>query len=655
MQRTSPVSVLGAVVLVSVMGNQACLGPVDVQQQDPEGIGVVGDPPALQALLGEGFTVVWSDHNLARGERIQRVEADGSLTLLGEHGHVWIDLEPGAAYRWEGAGDELVVEPGVLELSVDADGQPTVDHRGDAVTRGLSWEGADLYGLSVALVVERDGEVWLDQGCADGLPCWRDEPQWWARWDQGDLPAELSVEWFAALEEPATADLEFRLELVQHEVGLTLASASTRVVESGRQLLWGDLHSHSNLSGDACEDQDNSCLPWGESPGSEMFRVAEENGLDFLALTDHAEHETYHRLDQDLDLDSHDETVRLALEAEGGPVIPIVGFEWTGMYDVRDPASGDIILGGGHRTIIFDGLEPCAEFWVAARQFGTTKAEMGFEDYTQRDFILGTPDALAEHLAETALECDPIRYLSWFHHSGNNLPQAVNWDLDLTHGLGDLVVEMYSEHGSSECQDLTASGCDWSVDHDYHEPIGAVQTALQQGYALGFVGGTDSHDGRPGSIEDGASVVVFGGSDGMTLHEQRAPGGVTAALVAGATPGRTEIVDAVELRQTMAASWLFDRVNIVAIGQDGQVYLPGDDVPQEASPLDLVVEIDDVAVESWLIEVVDPFNEIHLDIEHNRLREPLDLNPGEARYVRVRAYMQDQEHRLWASPFFGVK
>lgn len=655
MARASPISVLGAVVLVSVMGNQACLEGGDVHPNDPEGIGVEVKPPVLQALLGDGFVVVWTDRDLGWGEAIQRVDEDGTPAPLGEHGHLWIDTRPAAAYRWEGADVELEIEPGSLDLIVDDAGQPGLANRGDALTRGLWWQGADLYGLPVALVVERDGEAWLEARCADGLPCWRDEPVWWGRWDQGDPPAELGLAWLAELDQPAVVELEVRLELLRHDVGLVLATASSEAVETGRSVLWGDLHTHSNLSGDACEDRGNSCLPWGETPGDQMLPVAEELGLDFLALTDHAEHQTYHRLDQGYDLDSQEQTVSMAAAADGGPVIPIVGFEWTGTYDAYDSATGAVNEAGGHRTVIFDELHPCPEFWVAAREFESVKSELGFEDYTERGFILRTPDALQEHLAATAEICGPVRLLSWFHHPGLSLPRAVNWDLDMTRELGDMVVEIYSEHGSSECYDPAGSGCDWALDPAEHLPSGSVQAALQRGYSLGFLGGTDSHDGRPGSLEDGGSVVVFGGPGGYQIIEHDSPGGVTGALVASASPGRKEILDAVELRQTVASSWLFDAVRIAAIGQDGLVYLPGDDVPADASPLELLVELEDVAVESWQIEVVDPYNELWLEVDQASLHEPLDLGVGDVRYVRVRAFMQDQEHRLWASPFFGVK
>jgi len=642
----------GLVAFACLAGLSAC---VRTPPSDDSGGGPAGDAPSLQALGGDGFVVIWADRDLAVGESIQRVEPDGSTTSLGDHGDLWFDLEPGDSYRWVGADESLEISPGQLELSLNSDGS-RVAQRGDAISRIVTWTGADLYGLPVALVVQRDAETWLEASCEDTLPCWRDEPTWWGTWEQGDAPADLAPAWYAEAEEPSVTAFDIGLEVVRDGVGLGLASIDDVQVETGRTLLWGDLHAHSNLSGDACEDFDDSCLPWGDGPGAEMFAAAEEAGLDFLAVTDHAEHESYLRLDQGFELDIHSETLRLAAAADGGPVIPIVGFEWTGVYSLVDEATGHRAVGGGHRTVIFDGLEPCGEFWAGAGEFESAKSQLGFEDYLERDLLLDQPDVFLAHLAVVAQGCEPVRYLSWFHHPGAAVPRPVNWEHPTNRDLGDVLVEIYSEHGSSECHDLSASGCNWSVEEIFHEPSSTVQAALQLGYALGFLGGTDSHDGRPGSVEDGPSVVIMVDADGEVIfQEQTASGGVTGALAASSVPGRVEIVDALEQRRTLAASWLFDAVRVAAVGQDGVVYLPGDDVPAAASPLDLLVEIEDAAVESWRIEVVDPYNELHLEGTEASLYEPLDLGVGDVRYVRVRATMQDQEHRLWASPFFGVQ
>jgi hypothetical protein len=652
---TSPISVLGAVTLVLFMGNQACMRTAPPIPNDPEGVTVETEPPLLQALQGEGFVVVWTDRDLAWGEELLRVGADGSLEPLGERGHLWLDYGQAKAYRWRGGGEQVDVVPGRLGLELLDEPEAELANRGDALGRTLRVEGADLYGLSVGLVVERDGEAWLDPSCEDELPCWRHEPVWWDRWEQGDLPAELGIAWWAEAEEPALTTVELRLELIRGEIGFELGAAGTELLETARRVLWGDVHSHTNLSYDACEDPEHQCRPVGDRPGSELFAVAEEVGLDFVALTDHAEFDQYTSLEHDYALDIHEETLRMVAEADGGPVIPLVGFEWTGVYNYYDEEQRGLVNGGGHRTVIFDGVEPCGEFWVGAARFGAFKNELGYELYGDRATIIGSPDGLVDHLAHTAEHCEPVRQLSWFHHPGMAMPRTVDWERDVHRELGDRVVEIYSEHGSSECFDMASEGCDWSVPEDLHAGSGSVQEALSLGYQLGFVGGTDSHDARPGSLDDGASYVAGGAEIAHgEYHLHYATGGVTGALSAGEKPGRVEIVDAIQDRHTVAASWMFDQLRVAALGQDGRVYLPGDEVPEAASPLRLRVEIEDEAVQSWMIEVVDPDNGIHLQVEHQRLDELLDLAAGEVRYLRVRAWTQEREHRLWASPFFGV-
>ncbi len=610
------------------------------------------DAPLLQALHGDGFVALWTDRVLGTGERIERI-ADGET--VGEAGDLWIDLEPGATYRWVGpggsAGDE--VEPAELSLTLSVDAG-VVAHRGEGVQRELSWDGALLDGLPVGLTVERDGELWLEDDCADGLPCWRDEPVWWARWDDGADGDGDAIGWTADEADPVAYAVQLRLELIRDELGWPLASIDELQLETGRALLWGDVHTHGNLSGDGCEDIDNSCLPWGDGPDAAMFAAAEEAGLDFLVLTDHAEHATYLRMDQGTELSIHAETLRLAAEAEGGPVIPIVGFEWTGVYDAPG-GGGETVRAGGHRTVVFDGLEPCEDYWVGAGEFEPFRSELGFEDHLDREARAEDPQELLAHLAAADAACEPVRHTAWFHHPGVSHPRPVAWDAVVNEGLGDTVVEIHSEHGSSECHDADGAGCDWSVHEEFHHGDGSVQAALQLGHQLGFVGGTDSHDGLPGSLDDGPSAVVLAWVDGaLVIEEQTAAGSVTGALAAGASPDRVAVLDAIEQRHTLATSWLFDALRVAALGADGLVYLPGDAVPAGASPLELFVEAEDAMVERWRFELWDPWHELWAESDSALMREPVDIAAGDVRYVRIRAWIGEDEQRAWASPFFGI-
>lgn len=657
MQRTSPLSVVGAVVLISVVSHPSCLNPADPELNDPEGVTVEGEPPLLQALHGDGFVLVWVDRELAWGEQIQRESEEGAWSVLGDFGTTWLDWDPAATYRWVGPDQEVEVEPTELVVEVSAVDQPAVYNRDEAILRDVSWAGADLSGLSMALVVERDGEGWLEARCEDGEPCWRDEPAYWKRWHKRDLPDQLSVGWWAELDEPGVDPVTISIEVVRHEVGGSLASVPVDVPQTGRTVLWGDVHSHSNLSYDGCEDRDNDCLPRGDRPGDDLYALAAEEGLDFLAVTDHAEFSTYNRSDIGLSLSIWEETLALAQAAEEqGEIIPIVAYEWTGLYSIYDHETGNLDAAGGHRTVVLDSLDPCEEYWIGASSPESRKDEVGIERYIFRSAIFGQPDEMQDKMAQAANNCGEVRWMSWFHHSGLQRPRSVDWEQQVNRDLGDVLVEIYSEHGSSECWDVSLDGCEWSVDTQLAVSSGSIQNALQIGYQLGFVAGTDSHDGRPGSVDDGPGAIVGSVGDGDEgYHLQFASGGVTGVLAAGEEPEREDIFDALELRNTYAASWLFDEVRVAALGQDGEVYLPGDEVPEAASPLDLMVQIEDGVVESWQIELLDAENEAWLVAEHSRLDEPFDIAAGEVRYVRVRAWMQDQEHRLWASPFFGVE
>ena len=62
-----------------------------------------------------------------------------------------------------------------------------------------------------------------------------------------------------------------------------------RVISLGAEVLWGDLHGHTNLSLDGCEHVEEYCQTREEEPGLTFFDEAIANGLDFAAITDHAE------------------------------------------------------------------------------------------------------------------------------------------------------------------------------------------------------------------------------------------------------------------------------------------------------------------------------------------------------------------------------
>jgi len=550
-------------------------------------------------------------------------------------------LWAGGACRWapeDGADEHLVVMAPATRLLYEP---------GELVHRIAVRTGPALDELPVSLGVQRDHDgAWLSSDCGSES-CWQERATAWATWQPGELPDRMEFSYFAEEQQPRLVKLHVWLFMAREGQDVPLARASSRVHELGRHLAWGELHNHTNLSYDACEDPEASCGPLWGWPGEEVFLRAEENGLNFAALTDHAEFDTYLLQEEGLELDIHEETLRLVAEAESGPVLPVTGFEWTAFYSGEGSGSA-----GGHRTVLFEDADPCQEFWIPGSTPEARKDDFGRESYLLRDVpVANTPAGLLSQLEEAASSCGQARRISYFHHPGMQHPVPVDWGHETSWVEGDVLVEIHSEHGSSECFDLTLPGCDWNIDASQHEPFGAVQRALQHGHLLGFVGGTDNHEANPGSVEDGGGPVA---ATGGQVEWKSSAGSLTAALHAGWPLERATLFDALEARNTLAASWRFERLRVAARGADGQLYLPGSDVPEAASPLHLIVDLEDPHVESWRAELVDPWNELWLELDGPFLPEPFDLARGEVRYLRLRVELGGEEQRVWASPFFGV-
>jgi hypothetical protein len=144
-----------------------------------------------------------------------------------------------------------------------------------------------------------------------------------AQADGADLSAALAVEGAAA--GPILAPLAFSLAPAGHPE-LPVATAAAALAHTGQRLVWGDLHSHSNLSHDGCEDPDADCLPRGATPALDAFDQAAAAGLDFASITEHAEWEAWidHDTDQEVGIwseaqrlvDAHNEALRTRLALE---------------------------------------------------------------------------------------------------------------------------------------------------------------------------------------------------------------------------------------------------------------------------------------------------------------------------------------------------
>ncbi|MFT5680141.1 MAG: hypothetical protein ACI8RZ_001046, partial [Myxococcota bacterium] len=291
-------------------------------------------------------------------------------------------------------------------------------------------------------------------------------------------------------------------------IGSMPASAQSAGIPDGGWY-WGDLHAHSGLSWDGCEDWEADCATRDDTPGADFFDNAEAAALDFAALTDHAEAD---RLYPDgLSGDSlaiWDTQQALVQAAEDGPVVALLGYEWTAFREERQGNR----LTGTHRTVLLADPDACADYRVAgwALPDGEKSHEVGAAVFIdEADDFAETPAELWQALSEADQTCASVRWLTYAHHPAYSVPQVTDWSLEENTPSSEQVVEIYSEHGSSECIDLTADGCDWRINtgQGYYAD-GSIQAALSEGYQLGFVGGTDSHDARPGSLDDGPSHIA---------------------------------------------------------------------------------------------------------------------------------------------------
>jgi hypothetical protein len=126
------------------------------------------------------------------------------------------------------------------------------------------------------------------------------------------------------------------------------------------------------------------------------------------------------------------------------------------------------------------------------------------------------------------------------HHPGYPLSQWVpGTDYEEIDPELERVIELWSMHGSSEGHDPNGRPLK-SVD-----PRQTVMEALRRGKRLGFVGGSDTHKGRPGGSLEGQNPPNWGG--------------MAAVWAAGLT--RPELFDAIVNRRTYALS----RSRIIAV------------------------------------------------------------------------------------------
>jgi hypothetical protein len=274
----------------------------------------------------------------------------------------------------------------------------------------------------------------------------------------------------------------------------------------GHTFYFGDLHAHTGLSPDGgsydlgnCDDM-ATCLSL-----SDALQTAKANALDFVAFTDHSTS----------DEAGYNGFLTEVIAATDDTFVTIPSMELRFFY----PDGSKV----GHKNIyVFqDDNDALA---------GLSLAELAMtEDITDCQDIWDHADYIAATYGPT---------LVWAHHPAN--PRFPT-DWSCHSDKYEPVVEPYSGVGNS-----------LDADSDF-DPIesgtvetGTVRYALAEGLEVGFVGGTDIHDTRPGAVcatcTQHTESHIFGG--GLTM----------IALPDGASFTRKSIYDELVARRSLETS-----------------------------------------------------------------------------------------------------
>lgn len=254
------------------------------------------------------------------------------------------------------------------------------------------------------------------------------------------------------------------------------------------RLVWGDPHWQTFFSdGIRCPE--------------ELYAFARDEGfLDFGALSDHMEGVTDRQWD-------YFQAVTNDVN-EAGRFVALQGQEWTHHNQARGAP--------GHRNIYYRGE--------------------GGPVLRSRQPECDTLEKLWARLDEIGLDS-----LAVPHHSANKM-MGVDWEQGWNERY-EKAVEIYSVWGNSEKPEdegnprpIRACGGELKGRH--------VRDALARGFRLGFMGGGDVHDGRPGDTLHAESYP--------RMEHVPYPQGLTAACVPQLT--REHVFDAIRDRRTYATT-----------------------------------------------------------------------------------------------------
>lgn len=301
---------------------------------------------------------------------------------------------------------------------------------------------------------------------------------------------------------------------------LVLLSAAARFAMAADEFgdftyYYGDIHVHTGVSGDGGSSDircRGDCGAYGD-----VFQSARDNGLDFMALTDHINGSTTVASASGM----ADNFALVASELdEAGGFITIPGTEvWAQVAGVHL----------GHRTLLMfsDDATLSGITLTDLQPVGSSSVDMG--------------SCAAMETWANDLEASWGSILLLAHHPAVTLPMWTDWTC--YESEYQPIVEIYSEHGNSMGDGLGYDDV-WSGEHAGSTVLDAIDPA---GLALqmGFVAGTDKHNSRGGdvcSIDTELTSHPYGG--GLTV----------VVLPTGETFNRTAIYDAMVDHRTLATS-----------------------------------------------------------------------------------------------------
>ena len=429
--------------------------------------------------------------------------------------------------------------------------------------------------------------------------------------------------------------------------------AGPRQYGLGYNVYFGDLHSHSAYSNDAWQIQKFLLHQTPVEPAGSIAS-ARARGLDFMALTDHAEQLNYQNLIYGQYGDEWANTQTQGNAGNAADMVVFLGYEFTKTGAVKDEDENLVPLpGAGHKCVIFRGTS-VPETPLGANTTNTPldlwASLVGYEAMT-------IPHHPARGEAPAAGELQ-----EWEEYD-----MSTDWSYVPSDPSLMPVVEVFSVHGSSDygisgdlCPDpVPGFRTDRSVEL-------ALMNWLSTGnpaYKLGLVGGTDDHTSRPGNCTtDGPDVIV--------AAEGEYSGGMAVVLATGRT--RAEIFDAIVARRCYATSGPKINLDFSAwpVGNPGGAVIMGQTLTvARGATVHLsaaagpgpgnTVAIDRLVVtttDGTLIPARTSYDGTSLDIEFAVLRP---------QYVRVTAYQEttqrydtetsswvDTEERAWSSPIW---